>query len=59
MKERLAVWGPLSIVKRSLELGCTNVISRNAIDLSLTGKRKMAPPTAGEMRRMLAAGGWW
>ena len=82
MKERIAVWGPLGIIKRSLELGCTNVVMSNTdkgVDTSVnknnvagcnvtvvsattvvTGLRgrKMAPPTAEEIRRILTAGGW-
>ena len=72
MKERVAVWGPMSVVKRSLELGCTNVIMSNenkGVDTSMntnnlansstsTARRKIAPPTAEEVRRMIAAGGF-
>ena len=74
MKERIAVLGPLGIVKRSLDLGCTNVVASNtdinknniadgtaSATTGVTGLlqgRKMIPPTTEEIRRMMAVGGW-
>ena len=97
MKERIALWGPLGIVKRSLELGCTNVVTSSTstgashstmnssntaarVDTSMNKdkmadcttpaatnlsasvmsglrERKIIPPTAEEIQRVIAASG--